>query len=107
MKPNVSEPDNQNNQQPDKPSDIQQIEHDKYLEELGGSRVSKSHGGELVEAISVDDLELMNDPDCKHETMIPDPTEDLGTAYVCANPKCGIVAIYNKEEKIEDVSRQQ
>lgn len=87
-----------------KPTDVQQLEHDKYLEELGASRVSKSHGGELVEAISMEDLELMNDPECKHENMIRDETETMGNAFVCANPKCGIVAIYNKGEK-EDVSR--
>lgn len=106
MKPQNSEQNNQNNQPANKPTDVQQLEHDKYLEEMGASRVSKSHGGELVEAISTDDLEVMNDPECTHEVMLPDESEDLGSAYVCANPKCGIVAIYNKGEK-EDVSREQ
>lgn len=87
-----------NNQETPKPSPEEQLKHDEYQEELGASRLNKQHGGELVEAISPEDLVLMNDPECKHETMIPDPTETLGTAYVCANPKCGIVAIYNKGE---------
>ena len=89
-----------------KPTDVQQLEHDKYLEELGASRISKAHGGELVEAISMDDLEPMSDPECKHENMIRDETETMGNAFVCSNAKCGIVAIYNKGEK-EDVSREQ
>ena len=84
----------QDNQDSHKPSPEEQLKHDQYKEEIGASRINKVHGGELVEAISVEGLVLMNDPECKHETMIPDPTETLGTAYVCATPKCGIVAIY-------------
>lgn len=97
MSQQSNEPTQPNNQNP-KPSPEEQLKHDEYQEELGASRVNKAHGGELVEAISPDDLELMNDPECKHKTMVLDPTETLGTAYVCANPKCGIVAIYNKGE---------
>ena len=80
------------------PSPEEQLKHAQYQEDIGASRVNKIHGGELVEAISTEDLVTVSDPDCKHETMILDPTETLGTAYVCANRKCGIVAIYNKGE---------
>lgn len=93
----MKQPNSEHNNQAT-PSPEEQLKHDEYQEELGASRLNKQHGGELVEAISPDDLEVMNDPECKHENMVLDPTETLGTAYVCANPKCGIVAIYNKGE---------
>lgn len=96
QQPNSSS--NKDSNQNPKPSPEEQLKHDEYQEEIGASRVNKIHGGELVEAISTDDLVTVSDPECKHETMVLDPTETLGTAYVCANPKCGIVAIYNKGE---------
>lgn len=69
------------------------LEHDEYLENVGASRVNRSHGGELLEAISSDELVTVNDPaSCEHSFEL-DPTEELGTAYVCIKPKCGIVVI--------------
>lgn len=57
---------------------------------------SKKHGGDLVEAISVDELEPMNEPDCKHEMMQRDFTETDYLAFVCANEKCGLVKLFDK-----------
>jgi hypothetical protein len=60
------------------------------------SRVDKEHGGEIVEAIAPKELELMNDPNCKHENMTRDPSETDFNAFICDNPKCGIIAILDK-----------
>lgn len=57
------------------------------------SRIDKEHGGEVVEAISPADLDSFNDADCTHEKWVPDPTEELGTAFTCANPACNVVRI--------------
>lgn len=77
----------------------EQLRHDEYLEEMGASRMNKTHGGELVEAISVEDLVLMNDPNCTHDVMVRDPSETIGIAFVCKNPKCGIVKIISNIEE--------
>jgi len=61
-------------------------------------RVSKEHGGELVEAVSQEELQSFNDADCKHEKVIPDPTEVDFDAYTCTNPDCGIVLLYDKKK---------
>lgn len=60
-------------------------------------RVESTHGGEIVEAIAPEELELINDPECKHETLVRDETETEFNAFVCANPDCGIVALYDKQ----------
>lgn len=60
------------------------------------SRLDKVHGGELVEAISPEDLESFNDPDCKHVTLVRDPSETEFNAFMCANPKCNVVVLYDK-----------
>ena len=59
-------------------------------------RVEKAHGGVNVEEI--EKPELMNEPDCKHEKWEIDPTETEFIAYICANPKCGIVKLFDKGE---------
>lgn len=60
------------------------------------SRIDKEHGGELVQAISKDELISMNDADCTHEKAIR--LEDDGDFMVfgCANPNCNEVVLYNK-----------
>lgn len=60
------------------------------------SRVNKTHGGEMVEAIAQEDLESFNDADCKHQTLILDPSETEFRAFVCANPKCSEVVLFKK-----------
>lgn len=59
-------------------------------------KVTRDHGGEVVEAIAEEDLELMNDPECKHENLIRDPSETEFNAFICANDKCGIVVLFDK-----------
>ena len=55
-------------------------------------RVEKVHGGTNVEEIET--LELINDPTCKHISMSRDYTETDFIAFVCDNPKCGMVKLY-------------
>lgn len=57
-------------------------------------RVEGVHGGENVEEI--EKVELMNDPECIHEQMHRDYTETDFIAFVCDNPKCGMVKLFNK-----------
>lgn len=71
-------------------------EEDARREERNQSRVNRVHGGQIVEAISEEELELMNDPYCKHPNMVRDPTETDFNAFICDNPKCGEVAIVDK-----------
>lgn len=63
----------------------------------GASRVNKTHGGELVEAIAPEDLESFNDASCKHEKMVRDPSEKDFIAFMCANPDCNVVVLYNRD----------
>ena len=46
---------------------------------------------ENVEVVKMDEQAPINDTECKHETLIPDPTDMIGDAvyHGCANPKCG------------------
>ncbi len=60
-------------------------------------RVETVHGGTLVEGISPEELIPVNDADCKHEKVVPDPTEEDFDAYMCANEKCGVVLLYDKQ----------
>lgn len=62
------------------------------------SRVDKTHGGELVEAIAPGELESFNDADCKHEKLIRDETEKDFNAFLCANPLCNEVFMYDKNK---------
>jgi hypothetical protein len=59
-------------------------------------RVDLTHGGELVEAISPDDLISVHDSSCKHKTLVRDPSETEFNAFICANPDCGEVMLYDK-----------
>lgn len=65
--------------------------------ETSKGRVDSIHGGQVVEAVTPEELELMNDPECQHERLVRDPSETEFNAFVCANPDCGIVAIYDKQ----------
>lgn len=57
-------------------------------------RVERKHGGHNVEEIST--VVPVNDPSCKHVSWTLDPTETDFIAYVCDNPNCGIVKLYDK-----------
>lgn len=72
-------------------------QEDERRDKEAPNRVSKIHGGKLVEAISPEDLESFNDTECKHVTLIRDPSETEFIAFICSNPKCSEVVLYNKE----------
>lgn len=72
-------------------------EEDARRSETTQSRMEKTHGGEVVEAVAEEELVLVNDPECKHELLVRDPTETEFNAFICANPNCGVVAIYDRE----------
>lgn len=60
-------------------------------------RVERVHGGENVEEIETP--ELMNDPACPHTSMSRDPSEKDFIAFVCDNPKCGVVKLYHNKRR--------
>lgn len=59
-------------------------------------RVDKLHGGVNVE--EVETPELMNEPQCTHPNMVRDHSETEFIAFQCDNPKCAIVALFDKGE---------
>lgn len=69
---------------------------DESRDAITPNRVTKVHGGELVEAIAPEELVLVNEPECKHEQLVRDPTETDFNGFVCANPKCGVVVLFDK-----------
>lgn len=60
------------------------------------SRLDKEHGGEMVEAISTDELESVNDAGCQHKLLVRDASETEFNAFMCSNPECGVVVLYDK-----------
>jgi len=73
-------------------------EEDARREEATPTRMSKTHGGELVESIAPEELESFNDATCKHEKLIKDPTETEFIAFVCANNNCNEVVLFDKNQ---------
>lgn len=61
------------------------------------SRVDKVHGGVIVESIVTSSLQSFNDADCKHLKLVPDDSETDFQAFVCANPNCNEVMLYDKD----------
>ena len=47
---------------------------------------------ENVEVVKMDEQKPINDTECKHETLIPDPQDTIGEAiyHGCENRKCGV-----------------
>lgn len=46
-----------------------------------------------VEVVKMDEQSPINDTECQHPTLIPDPEDKLDNGSVyhgCANPKCGL-----------------
>lgn len=74
-------------------------EEDARREKTEQTRMGKTHGGEVVEAISPDELESFNDADCKHEKLIRDKSETDFIAFMCANPDCNEIVLYDKAKK--------
>lgn len=42
--------------------------------------------------VKMDEQKAINDTDCRHETLVADPTDTIGEAiyHACANNKCGV-----------------
>lgn len=42
--------------------------------------------------VKMDEQRTINDPDCKHETLVPDPDDTIGDAvyHGCTNRQCGV-----------------
>lgn len=55
------------------------------------STVGYNEGNDLDEIIDLSGVPPINDVECKHETVVADPTDTIGDAvyYGCQNPKCG------------------
>lgn len=68
---------------------------DKALE-AAPDKVTAKHGGKVVETVSKDELVSFNDSECKHVTLIRDPSETEFNAFMCSNPNCAVVVIYEK-----------
>lgn len=69
---------------------------DERRAETSKGRIDSTHGGELVEAIAPEELEPINDPECKHERLVRDESEKDFNAFMCANSDCGIVVVFDK-----------
>lgn len=74
------------------------VQEDERREQATPSRMSKAHGGQTVESIAPEDLESFNDAECKHERLVRDETETQWNAFVCANPKCNEVVLFDKDK---------
>lgn len=73
------------------------VQEDERRESESPSRVTKVHGGQTVESISPENLESFNDSECKHEKLVRDESETDFVAFMCANPLCNEVMLYDKE----------
>ena len=47
---------------------------------------------ENVEVVTMDEQKPINDTECRHENLVPDPTDTIGEAiyHGCTNWKCGV-----------------
>lgn len=57
-------------------------------------RTDKVHGGDLVEEIETPTP--VNEATCPHTHMSRDYSETDFIAFVCDNPNCGVVALFDK-----------
>lgn len=55
---------------------------------------------ENVEVVKMDEQKPINDTECRHEVLIPDPKDTIGDAvyHGCANHKCGVGFYINKDD---------
>lgn len=58
-----------------------------FLQQVGYNNSNDSN----VEVVKMDEQAPINDTECTHETLIPDPSDTIGDAvyHGCANWKCG------------------
>lgn len=61
---------------------------DNDLNELARIAGIASH----TEIVKMDEQKPINDTECRHETLVPDPDDTIGDAvyHGCVNPKCGV-----------------
>jgi hypothetical protein len=50
-----------------------------------------------MEAIAPEELVSVHDSNCKHLKLVRDPSETDFNAFVCANPACSEVFLYDKK----------
>lgn len=72
-------------------------QEDDRRSETSADRITKTHGGQIVQAIAPEELESFNDSECKHEKLVRDESETEFNAFVCANPNCNEVVLFNKD----------
>lgn len=60
-------------------------------------KVTAKHGGKVVEAISEDELISVNDAECKHKNLVRDPSEKDFNAFMCDNPNCSVVVLFDRD----------
>jgi len=60
-------------------------------------KVTAKHGGKVVETVSKDELISVNDSDCKHKNLVRDPSETEWNAFMCDNPNCAIIVIFDRD----------
>ena len=72
-------------------------QEDERREQEAPGRMKQAHGGELVEAIAPEELVSVHDSECKHEKLVRDETETDFNAFLCANPNCSEVFLYDRE----------
>lgn len=60
------------------------------------SRVDEVHGGEVVETIDPKHFVSVHDSGCKHDSIHRDYSEKDFIAFVCDNPNCAIVKLFDK-----------
>ncbi len=69
------------------------------MEQNGNNSVDNASGmgynvtnDEDVVIVKMDEQVPINDTDCRHETLVPDPDDTIGDAvyHGCTNRKCGV-----------------
>ena len=59
-------------------------------------KVTAKHGGKVVETVSKEELISVNDSECKHKNLVRDHSETEWNAFMCDNPNCAIIVIFDK-----------
>ncbi len=87
---------NRSNQSRQQSQPNQENSKSREADEKLSSRITLSHGGEVLESIAPEELVPFNDADCKHVNLVRDDTETETNTFFCSNPNCCEVFIYDK-----------
>lgn len=71
-------------------------QEDERRSEQKPDKVTAKHGGKVVETIAPEDILPVHDSECKHENLVRDPSETEFNAFMCANPDCAVVVLFDK-----------